>query len=91
LEENISLLKVQQRFDDQYLEDVPGEIEKEFYRISLDRKIHPGMKIAITVGSRGIDHIIEILQSIIREVKKVKAEPFIVTAMSSHGGATAEG
>lgn len=87
----IALLKVQQKFNDQYLEDIPRKIEKEFYRIGLDKQIHPGMKIAITAGSRGIDRITEILQSIVKEVKKVKGEPFIVTAMGSHGGATAEG
>jgi len=73
------------------MKDIPGEIEKEFHRIGLNKKIRPGMKIAITAGSRGIDRITEILQSIIKEVKKIKADPFIVTAMGSHGGATAEG
>jgi len=92
MKNNISLLKVKQKFNDQYMGDIPGEIEKEFHRIGLDnKKIRPGMKIAITAGSRGIDHITEILQSIIKEVKKIKADPFIVTAMGSHGGATAEG
>jgi len=91
MKNNISLLKVKQKFNDQHLEDIPGEIEKEFHRIGLDKKINPGMKIAITAGSRGIDRITEILHSIIKEVKKIKADPFIVTAMGSHGGATAEG
>jgi hypothetical protein len=49
------------------------------------------MKIAITAGSRGIDNIQVILKAIINEVKKKKAYPFIITAMGSHGGATAEG
>jgi len=91
MEKNISLLKIKQKFNDQHLEDISGEIEKEFHRIGLDEKIRPGMKIAITAGSRGIDRITEILKSIIEEVKKKKAFPFIVTAMGSHGGATAEG
>jgi len=91
MKNNISFLKVKQKFNDQYMEDIPGEIEKEFHRIGLDKKIRPGMKIAITAGSRGIDRITEILQSIIKEVKKIKADPFIITAMGSHGGATAEG
>ncbi|MFZ7130952.1 MAG: DUF362 domain-containing protein [Eubacteriales bacterium] len=91
MEEIIPLLKIKQQFDAKYLEDIPGEIKKEFYRIGLDKKIKPGMKIAITAGSRGIDRIVEILKSVINEVKKVKGEPFIVTSMGSHGGATAEG
>ena len=88
---NISLLKVRQKFETKYLEDISEEVRKEFYRIGLDRLIQPGMKIAITAGSRGIDRITEILKSIIKEIKKTKGEPFIVTAMGSHGGATAEG
>src|SRR5665648_14766 len=91
MKNSIFLLKFKQKLNDKYLEDIPGEIEQEFYRIGLDKKIRPGMKIAITAGSRGIDNIIEILQSIIEEVRERKAEPFIVTAMGSHGGATAEG
>jgi len=91
MKNNITFLKIKQKFNDQYIQDIPGEIEKEFRRIDLDKKILPGMKIAITAGSRGIDRITEILQSIIKEVKKIKADPFIVTAMGSHGGATAEG
>ena len=91
MKNNITFLKIKQKFNDQYIQDIPGEIEKEFRRIDLDKKILPGMKIAITAGSRGIDRITEILKSVIEEVKKVKGEPFIVTAMGSHGGATAEG
>jgi hypothetical protein len=91
IKNNILLLKVKQKFNYQYTEDIPGEIGKEFYRICLDRKIRPGMKIAITAGSRVIDRITKILQSIIKVVKIIKTEPFIVTTMCSHGRATAEG
>ena len=91
MDKNIPMIKIKQQFDDDYLEDISGEIRKEFYRIGLDKEIQPGMKIAITAGSRGIDRITEILRSIIEEVKKIKGEPFIVTSMGSHGGATAEG
>lgn len=88
---NISLLKIKQELEKQYLEDIPGKVKKEFYRIGLNNTIKPGMQIAITVGSRGIDRITEILKSIIKEVKAMKGEPFIVNAMGSHGGATAQG
>lgn len=91
MEESISLLKIKQNFNEAHLTDIPQEVRKEFYRIGLHQKITPGMNIAITAGSRGIDKITEVLQSIIAEVKKVEAKPFIVTAMGSHGGATAEG
>lgn len=51
----------------------------------------PGMKIAITAGSRGICHFHLILKTIAEAVKEKNCFPFIVPAMGSHGGATAKG
>ncbi|MBQ7887929.1 MAG: DUF2088 domain-containing protein, partial [Clostridia bacterium] len=51
----------------------------------------PGMSIAITAGSRGIDNIALIIRETADYLKALGAEPFIVPAMGSHGGATAEG
>lgn len=88
---NLKLIKMHQKFDSEKLNNIPEVISKEFERIQLDRKIKPGMKIGITVGSRGIDNFQLIIKSIIFEIKKRKGMPFILTAMGSHGGATAEG
>jgi len=88
---NLKFKKIYQKFDNKKLNNIPEFISEEFKRIQLDRKIKPGMKIAITVGSRGIDNLQLIIKNIISEVKKRKGIPFIVTAMGSHGGATAEG
>lgn len=52
----------------------------------LDKK-----RIALTVGSRGIHGLKEIIYQIICELKERGALPFIVPAMGSHGGATSEG
>src|SRR5699024_1671623 len=57
----------------------------------FDGKIQPGMKIAITAGSRGIRNVDVITKAIVDYVKEKKAKPFIVPAMGSHGSATAEG
>ena len=89
--ENIKLIKVNQKFDNKKINNIAEVISNEFKRIQLDHKILPGMTIGITVGSRGIDNLQLIIKSIISEVKKIKGIPFIVTAMGSHGGATAEG
>jgi hypothetical protein len=48
-------------------------------------------RIAITAGSRGISQIVEILAALVRTLQKYQAAPFIVPAMGSHGGATAQG
>lgn len=54
-------------------------------------KIKPGMSIAITAGSRGLAVLPELLTAIVAQVRARGAMPFVVPAMGSHGGATAEG
>ena len=49
------------------------------------------MSIAVTAGSRGIRNVDIITKAVVDEVKARGAQPFIVPAMGSHGGATAEG
>lgn len=51
----------------------------------------PGMRIAITAGSRGIANVALTTKCIADFVRSRGAHPFIVPAMGSHGGATAEG
>ena len=53
--------------------------------------IMPGASIAIAVGSRGISDIVTIVATTVAAIKGQGASPFIVPAMGSHGGATAEG
>lgn len=88
---NLKLIKIHQKFDSEKLNNIPEVISREFERIQLNRKIKPGMKIGITIGSRGIDNLQLIIKCIIFEIEKRKGVPFILTAMGSHGGATAEG
>ena len=54
-------------------------------------KLQAGQSVAITAGSRGICNIAEILKSAAGTLKNAGARPFIVPAMGSHGGATADG
>ncbi len=49
------------------------------------------MRIAVGVGSRGVANIATIARVAIEELKRLGTLPFIVPAMGSHGGATAEG
>ena len=53
--------------------------------------VRPGDTVAIGVGSRGISHISEVVAGMVRALREVGAEPFIIPAMGSHGGADAEG
>ncbi|MBW1697966.1 MAG: DUF2088 domain-containing protein, partial [Deltaproteobacteria bacterium] len=87
----IQMRRINQVFEDKKIEDIPGTIVLELQSINFDSMVKPGMQIGITVGSRGIRNIQTIIRTIIEEVKKRGAKPFIITAMGSHGGATAEG
>lgn len=74
---------------------LPEDIEKIVYQQLSQEQfctlIKPGRSIAITAGSRGIRNVDIITRSIVNFVKSQGANPFIVPAMGSHGGATAEG
>src|SRR5699024_9351303 len=83
------MAKVKQTFDDSRLEDVEGTLQKELEKVR-DR-IKPGAKIAIAVGSRGIDALPEMTRGTVQFLKDLGAEPFIVPSMGSHGGATGPG
>ncbi|MDO4328637.1 MAG: lactate racemase domain-containing protein [Lachnospiraceae bacterium] len=72
-------------------EEIPGIIRSRLIEKPFSDQIKPGMKIAITVGSRQIANIITITKTIVDFVKEKGASPFIVASMGSHGGATAEG
>lgn len=82
-----------QKFPDTHIEreDIEKAIFTEIARSGVGERVRPGMRIAVTAGSRGIRNVDEITRSVVAWVKSRGAVPFIVPAMGSHGGATAEG
>ncbi len=85
------IFRIRQKFDRPVIDDIPAEVEAELSRLNLAAAIQPGQSVAITAGSRGIANIHIIIKSIVSHLKGLGAEPFVVPAMGSHGGATAEG
>lgn len=83
--------KVLQKFDDNHIHDIPSAIENELLKPEIAGAIKRGQNIAITVGSRGISNIASITREVVKIVKGLGANPFIVPAMGSHGGGTQEG
>ena len=67
------------------------EAEAQHRTAPLLSSIHPGARVAITAGSRGINGISAILRGVSRAVRAAGAEPVIVAAMGSHGSGTPEG
>ena len=72
-------------------EEIPGLIFNLLSQPKFASRVKPGMRIAITAGSRGIANNALTTKCIASFCKSRGALPFIVPAMGSHGGATAEG
>jgi len=85
------MAKVKQTFDATEIEDVTAALNDQFQQKNIGSLIKPGMQIAVAVGSRGLDRLVEMTKATIDEIKRHGGEPFIVPCMGSHGGATAEG
>jgi hypothetical protein len=85
------LIKVQQVFNHDYIDDIDVHLQNELEMWSSAGFDFTGKEIAITAGSRGIADIRKILTSLISFLKSREAKPFLVPAMGSHGGATDKG
>ena len=85
------IFRLRQRFDSTRVDDVPGEVRAQLARLDLGQKVRPGQSVAITAGSRGIAGVAGITKAIAEHLAGLGAKPFVVPAMGSHGGGTAEG
>jgi hypothetical protein len=85
------MLRLRQKFDARRVTDIPAEVHSQLASLNLGTKVRPGQTVAITAGSRGIAHIDQIIRAAVDHVKSLGGVPFIVPAMGSHGGGTAEG
>jgi hypothetical protein len=85
------VVKVRQDFPRPRVEDVGEALREQCAKGEIRSRIEPGAEVAITAGSRGIAGIDNVLRSLVRVLKDAGAKPFLIPAMGSHGGATAEG
>ncbi len=90
--DDIELTRIRLRWDEPGIEDIEAAVAAEFSRREdAFRFPRPGARIAVAVGSRGIANLVRIVGAAVRELSARGARPFILPAMGSHGGATAEG
>lgn len=73
------------------LTHLESEIQQALAGLNLPSEKLQGRRIAVSVGSRGIANLPEIVRTICDWLKAQGAQPFVFPAMGSHGGATAEG
>lgn len=85
------LYRVRQRWESHSLLDIAATVWEQLERVGVRERIVPGSRIAVPAGSRGIRDIVPVLQAVVAFLRGAGAQPFIVPAMGSHGGATVEG
>ncbi|MEJ2006564.1 MAG: lactate racemase domain-containing protein [Acidobacteriota bacterium] len=73
------------------LSDLEGEIRQNLAGLAIPPERLAGRRIAVTVGSRGIANLKEIVSTVCDWLKAQGAQPFVFPSMGSHGGATAGG
>jgi hypothetical protein len=71
-----------------------GDVEAAARQLVIDKfggAVRPGMTVAVGGGSRGLTDRVGLMRGAISGLRSLGAAPFVVPAMGSHGGATAEG
>src|SRR5437867_1684770 len=71
--------------------DVAGEVLRQWQSSDIARRIAPGARVAVGVGSRGIANVAVMVKTTLHYLRDLGARPFVVAAMGSHGGGTPAG
>jgi hypothetical protein len=86
-----SIARVRRSYRQPEVDDVASATADAIRDSRLAERVAPGGRIAITVGSRGIAQIARIAGAAVGAVRGLGFDPFVVAAMGSHGGGTADG
>lgn len=86
-----ALVPVRQQLPEPHESDIRAAVERELGRLPAVAALERGQRIAVTAGSRGIARIAEVVAAAVAALRARGADPFVVPAMGSHGGATPEG
>lgn len=86
-----SLTLIRQTAPQPVVADIAGEVRKQWQGSRFAGRVRRGDKIAVAVGSRGIANLATMVKATLESFRNIGAQPFVVAAMGSHGGATAEG
>ncbi|MFZ4856276.1 MAG: hypothetical protein ACOYL3_07750 [Desulfuromonadaceae bacterium] len=82
---------VKQTFPRPQVIDIPAATNDALLSLCVDQQIRSGQKIGITVGSRGIQNLLPILRTTVDFIRGLGCEPFLLSAMGSHGGGSENG
>ena len=82
-------VRIRQRLANHALGDAAATLVQRLARVGDDG--WQGRRVAVALGSRGIDQIAAVAGTLITWLRERGAEPFVIPAMGSHGGATPAG
>src|SRR6478735_2438525 len=85
------LARVRQQIPQPEVKDVPGTVRRLILESRIRERVPAGGTIAVGIGSRGINGIATMARAAVDALKELGFKPFVVAAMGSHGGATADG
>ena len=85
------MYRIRQNLDAEEITDLAEAVRSALSSEPVAARIRPGMRVAVTAGSRGIDRIEEVLRLTVDWLRSLGADPFIVPAMGSHGGKEQDG
>ena len=85
------MIEIEQKLYAKRVKDIDGAVRRAWDAAGIAAKLTRSTRVAITVGSRGIDNIVAITRALVGLAKAAGAKPFIIPAMGSHGGATPAG
>jgi len=85
------MMKIKQLYNAEKIDDLTAWVKREMQNNIQGKEGYKEKRICITAGSRGIPHLDLIIKTVICQLKEWGARPFVIPAMGSHGGATAEG
>jgi hypothetical protein len=71
--------------------DVAAETRRQWSTSRFAGPLRRGDHVAVAVGSRGVANLAAIVRATLDFLRDQGARPFVVAAMGSHGGATADG
>ena len=85
------MARARQSFEHRKIDDVAGAVTAELGRPEIGAKVEHGARIAVGVGSRGVNNIQTAVRATVKALRERGAQPFVFPAMGSHGGGTADG
>lgn len=86
-----NMLRMRQDLVTDHIPDLEEHLSGRLKAALAKSELTPNGSVAIGVGSRGVTPIVTVVKTLVQGLKAAGLHPFVVPAMGSHGGGTAEG